>query len=133
MAMPLQNQIGCKKVCFKDLVIWSDVEMVVDLTLAPTLSQKDKLLGKGLHIPKRVNEGFNANVDDDFSLLEGDVKKLLVNGIPSIEFSKRVHKLLVNVHFGGTQVAEAKNKFNGSLKPFLWVMEALRAISVDEY
>ncbi|MBA0592033.1 hypothetical protein Gorai_009020, partial [Gossypium raimondii] len=32
----------------------------------------------------------------EFSLLEGDVKKSVVNGIPLIEFSKRIHQLLVN-------------------------------------
>ncbi|KAH1072805.1 hypothetical protein J1N35_025133 [Gossypium stocksii] len=30
------------------------------------------------------------------SLLEGDVKKSMVDGIPLIEFSKRIHQLLVN-------------------------------------
>ncbi|KAK5819587.1 hypothetical protein PVK06_024600 [Gossypium arboreum] len=34
-------------------------------------------------------------VDGGFSLIEGDVKKSVVNGIPSIDFSERVHQLLV--------------------------------------
>ncbi|MBA0688322.1 hypothetical protein Goari_006121, partial [Gossypium aridum] len=36
------------------------------------------------------------HADGEFSLLEGDVKKSVVNGIPLIEFSKRIHQLLVN-------------------------------------
>ncbi|MBA0743316.1 hypothetical protein Gogos_006010 [Gossypium gossypioides] len=36
------------------------------------------------------------HADREFSLLQGDVKKSVVNGIPLIEFLKRIHQLLVN-------------------------------------
>ncbi|KAK5775757.1 hypothetical protein PVK06_043696 [Gossypium arboreum] len=34
-------------------------------------------------------------VDDDFDLLEGDVKKSVVDGIPFIDFSERIHHQLI--------------------------------------
>ncbi|PPD86803.1 hypothetical protein GOBAR_DD16253 [Gossypium barbadense] len=80
----LPGNPSTKKVCFKYLESNPDVEMVVDLTLAPTLSWKDLVLGKGPIKSKGVSEvGFT---NGKFSLLEG---------IPAIEFSDRVHKLLV--------------------------------------
>ncbi|MBA0716990.1 hypothetical protein Golax_004840, partial [Gossypium laxum] len=73
-----------KKVCFKYSESNPDVEMVVDLTLAPTLSWKDLVLGKGPIKSEGMSEVGFAN--GKFSLHEG---------IPAIEFSDRVHKLLV--------------------------------------
>lgn len=34
-------------------------------------------------------------MEEDSDLLEGDVKKSVVNGIPSIEFSERICQLLI--------------------------------------
>ncbi|MBA0829624.1 hypothetical protein Goarm_014216 [Gossypium armourianum] len=34
-------------------------------------------------------------MDDDFFLLDGDIKRSSVNGIPSIEFSDRVNQILI--------------------------------------
>ncbi|KAG8474118.1 hypothetical protein CXB51_033735 [Gossypium anomalum] len=89
----LPGNPSTKKVCFKYSESNPDVEMVVDLTSAPTLSWKDLVLGKGPIESKGMNEVGFAN--GEFSLLEGDVKKSVVNGIPVIELSDRVHKLLV--------------------------------------
>ncbi|MBA0771648.1 hypothetical protein Gotri_007137 [Gossypium trilobum] len=80
----LPGNPSTKKVCFKYSESNPDVEMVVDLTLAPTLSWKDLVLGKGPIKSKGMSEVGFAN--GKFSLLEG---------IPAIEFSDRVHKLLV--------------------------------------
>ncbi|PPS02059.1 hypothetical protein GOBAR_AA18602 [Gossypium barbadense] len=89
----LPGNPSTKKVCFNYSESNPDVEMVVDLTSAPTLSWKDLVLGKGPIESKGMNEVGFAN--GEFSLLEGDVKKLVVNGIPAIEFSDKVHELLV--------------------------------------
>ncbi|KAK5786729.1 hypothetical protein PVK06_041372 [Gossypium arboreum] len=32
--------------------------------------------------------------DEDFDLMEGDIQKSIVNGIPSIDISERIHQLL---------------------------------------
>ncbi|MBA0607315.1 hypothetical protein Godav_019642, partial [Gossypium davidsonii] len=51
------------------------------------------VLEKGSTVP---NGGSDSNIADEiFSLLEGDVKKSIVNGILAIDFSDRVQKLLV--------------------------------------
>ncbi|MBA0780285.1 hypothetical protein Gotri_004403 [Gossypium trilobum] len=44
-------------------------------------------------IEQKVDSGSQQS-EEDFSLTEGDVKKSVINGIPSIEVSERVHQLL---------------------------------------
>ncbi|PPS11683.1 hypothetical protein GOBAR_AA08953 [Gossypium barbadense] len=72
-----------KKVRFKDSEPISDVEMVVESTLAPTLSWKDMVLGKGF--TKSKGSSNVHSTDGNFSLLEGDVKKSLINANSSKE------------------------------------------------
>ncbi|KAK5802866.1 hypothetical protein PVK06_030494 [Gossypium arboreum] len=44
---------------------------------------------------KERNEGLFSGTDDDFVLLDGDIKRSSVNGIPSIKLSDRVNEILV--------------------------------------
>ncbi|MBA0712682.1 hypothetical protein Golax_011764 [Gossypium laxum] len=44
---------------------------------------------------KEREEGLFSGMDDDFFLLDGDIKRSSVNGIPSIEFSDRVNQILI--------------------------------------
>ncbi|MBA0672731.1 hypothetical protein Goklo_029724 [Gossypium klotzschianum] len=82
-----------KKVRFKELEISPEDVMVVDSTPTPTLSWKDLVLGKSsLELNEVSGDHF---VDGGFSLIEGDVKKSVANGIPFIDFSEREHQLLV--------------------------------------
>ncbi|MBA0704580.1 hypothetical protein Golax_016827 [Gossypium laxum] len=67
--------------------------MVVDSTPTPTLSWKDLVLGKSSLESNEVNG--DHFFDGGFSLIEGDVKKSVANGIPFIDFSEREHQLLV--------------------------------------
>ncbi|MBA0755519.1 hypothetical protein Gogos_022007 [Gossypium gossypioides] len=69
--------------------------MVVDSTPTPTptLSWKDLVLRKSSLEPNEVSG--DHFVDGGFSLIEGDVKKSVANGIPFIDFSEREHQLLV--------------------------------------
>ncbi|PPD78872.1 hypothetical protein GOBAR_DD24210 [Gossypium barbadense] len=60
--------------------------MVKEITLL--LIQKDLILGKG-SLERNGVSGV------EFSLLKRDVNKSVVNGIPSIEFSKRIHQFLI--------------------------------------
>lgn len=53
------------------------------------------LLGKGLNNKKGENKKGNLELDDDFVLLDVDIKKSSVNGVPSIEFSSHVNQVLV--------------------------------------
>ncbi|PPD93498.1 hypothetical protein GOBAR_DD09564 [Gossypium barbadense] len=82
-----------KKVRFKELDISPEDVMVVDSTPTPTLSRNDLVLGKSsLELNEVSGDHF---VDGGFSLIEGDVKKSVANGIPFIDFSDREHQLLV--------------------------------------
>ncbi|MBA0624611.1 hypothetical protein Godav_009941 [Gossypium davidsonii] len=81
-----------KKVRFKESnEILEDV-MVVEPSPMPSLSWKDLLVGKET-IEQKDASG-TQHVDDSFSLLEQDVKKSVVNGILSIDFSERIYQLL---------------------------------------
>ncbi|MBA0688577.1 hypothetical protein Goari_006353 [Gossypium aridum] len=79
-----------KKVWFRDKDDVSNKNMFVDRLAKPTISWKDKLLG---NFPKDPNN--ETMVDDDFDFLEGDVKKSIVDGIPPIDFSERIHRQLI--------------------------------------
>lgn len=79
-----------KKVWFKDKDEDSNKDMVVDQPAEPTISWKDKLFGNS---PKyTINKSV---VDNDFDLMDGNVKKSVVNSIPSIDFSERINHLLI--------------------------------------
>ncbi|MBA0664768.1 hypothetical protein Goklo_004720 [Gossypium klotzschianum] len=81
-----------KKVRFKESEDNPEEVMIVDPTPAPSLSWKDLLMGNKI-IEQKVDSGSQQS-QEDFSLTEGDVKKSVINGIPSIEVSERVHQLL---------------------------------------
>lgn len=64
--------------------------MLDDLPNNPTISWKDKLVGKP---PNVVGSGLEEK--KDFELLEGDIQKYVVNGTPSIEFSEMIHQIFI--------------------------------------
>ncbi|MBA0788952.1 hypothetical protein Gotri_028035 [Gossypium trilobum] len=53
----------------------------------PIASWKDKLLGN-------LGSNVNSQKEEDFNLMEGDAAKEVVDGIPSIALSKRVHNFI---------------------------------------
>ncbi|KAH1091413.1 hypothetical protein J1N35_018670 [Gossypium stocksii] len=80
-----------KKVRFKES------EVITDDGLAAedyNSRKKDMLLGKDTSALHDTNGGHF--LVDNFSFSEGDVKKSIVDGVPSIEFSERVYQLLEN-------------------------------------
>ncbi|PPR92725.1 hypothetical protein GOBAR_AA27951 [Gossypium barbadense] len=72
------------------------VDMAVDLDPSPSMamSWKDKLLGvDSTSFVKKFMES-DGGSDGDFILLEGDVIRSTINGIPAIDFSDRVKQIL---------------------------------------
>ncbi|MBA0643792.1 hypothetical protein Goklo_028051 [Gossypium klotzschianum] len=67
----------------------------MDLSNEPTLSWKDKLVGKGQSDSKKTVEFLYSKGDDDFEFCEGDIRKSAINDISSIEFLERVHQFLI--------------------------------------
>ncbi|MBA0630646.1 hypothetical protein Godav_002721 [Gossypium davidsonii] len=66
--------------------------MVVDSEPDMELSWKDKLMGKGVVGFHDSSDGSDKGLEEDFDLLEGDIMKSMVNGVPSIESSDRYIK-----------------------------------------
>ncbi|MBA0770037.1 hypothetical protein Gotri_018716 [Gossypium trilobum] len=67
--------------------------MVVDTMTTRTLSWEDLALGNKSDGQKVVDE--SNPLDKDFALQDEDVKRSIANDIPSIDFAKRIHQLLV--------------------------------------
>ncbi|MBA0575251.1 hypothetical protein Golob_025366 [Gossypium lobatum] len=64
--------------------------MLVDLTVEQTTSWKDKLVGHSSNVA-----GNGSEEKEDFDLMDGGIQKSIVNDIPSIEFSDRIHQILI--------------------------------------
>ncbi|MBA0696666.1 hypothetical protein Goari_003199 [Gossypium aridum] len=64
--------------------------MLVDLTVEQTTSWKDKLVGHSSNVA-----GNGSEEKEDFDLMDGGTQKSIVNDIPSIEFSDRIHQILI--------------------------------------
>ncbi|PPE01769.1 hypothetical protein GOBAR_DD01208 [Gossypium barbadense] len=60
--------------------------MAVDSTPMPLESWKDKWLRRGNH---------GSTGEEDLELLEGDVTKTTINGVPTTNFSKRTQQILI--------------------------------------
>ncbi|MBA0648153.1 hypothetical protein Goklo_015927 [Gossypium klotzschianum] len=64
--------------------------MMIDLTFNQLIYWKDKLVG---HSAKVALNG--PEEKEDFDILEGDIQKSFVNGMPSISFTNRIHQILI--------------------------------------
>ncbi|MBA0723071.1 hypothetical protein Golax_003682 [Gossypium laxum] len=111
-----------KKVPFKDTDNIPDVEMVIESPPVPAPSWKDIVFGKDPSKSKEVS--INHSIDGDFSLLEGDDKKSIINCILIIDFLDRVQNLLVKDMFMsvilnllGTYSTALQNKVYGLWRP----------------
>ncbi|MBA0700840.1 hypothetical protein Goari_005536, partial [Gossypium aridum] len=93
MASSFSRVLSMKKVCFKDSTNVLEDEMVVDTMTSRTLSWEDLVLRNKSDGQKVMDE--SNPLDKDFALQDEDVKKSIANDIPSIDFSKSIHQLLV--------------------------------------
>ncbi|MBA0734115.1 hypothetical protein Gogos_018060 [Gossypium gossypioides] len=71
------------------------MDIAVDAPTKVVLSWKDRLIGKGIVGSRKSINPNGLEDNDDFELLEGDLTRSIVNRILSIEFSDRVHQLLI--------------------------------------
>ncbi|KAK5784602.1 hypothetical protein PVK06_039128 [Gossypium arboreum] len=93
MAFSFSGVLSTKKVHFKDSTSVLEDELVVHTMTTRTLSWNDLVLGNKSDKQKVVDE--SNPLDKDFALQDEDVKKSIVNDIPSIDFSKKIHQLFV--------------------------------------
>ncbi|KAH1082129.1 hypothetical protein J1N35_021890 [Gossypium stocksii] len=90
----MPEDLSTKKVHLKEQRMASNLLIVVDLDPTPTVTWKDKLLG-GSSTKGGVTEILELDRESDLEFVEGDIKKLDINGIPSIDFSKNGNQILV--------------------------------------
>ncbi|KAA3486878.1 LINE-1 reverse transcriptase isogeny [Gossypium australe] len=78
-----------KKVRFREEDGELNNDMMVDLASEQNISWRDKLVGQ---LSKEGSNGSESK--EDFEILEGDIQKSVVNGVPSINFSDRIFQFL---------------------------------------
>ncbi|KAL1161297.1 hypothetical protein V6Z11_A07G124000 [Gossypium hirsutum] len=79
-----------KKVRFKDKKDGMSNDMVVEMISDQPTSWRDMLVGHS------SNDGFNNSGEKDtIDIVEGDIQKSVVNGVPSITFSDRIHQIFI--------------------------------------
>ncbi|KAK5839964.1 hypothetical protein PVK06_008824 [Gossypium arboreum] len=92
----LSEDRNTKKIRFKDDSDGASVDMAMDSDppLSATMSWKDKLFGAGSSGAGQEVAGVDEGSDGDFILLDDDIIRSTVNGIPTIDFSDRVKEIL---------------------------------------
>ncbi|PPS02926.1 hypothetical protein GOBAR_AA17745 [Gossypium barbadense] len=79
-----------KKVRFKDKKDGMSNDMVVEMISEQPTSWRDML------VVHSSNDGFNNSGEKDtIDIVEGDIQKSVVNGVPSITFSDRIHQIFI--------------------------------------
>ncbi|KAK8289993.1 hypothetical protein V6Z12_D07G230300 [Gossypium hirsutum] len=86
----ISEELIPKKVRFRGEDVDANNIMLIDSPPEKPTSWKDMLVGQSSKETLKVLEG-----KDDLDILEGDIQKSFVNGIPSISFSDRIHKILI--------------------------------------
>lgn len=79
-----------KKVKFRGKKDDTTNNMMIDLSLEKPISWRDMLVGQLSKDTFNGSEGKN-----DLDILDGDIQKSVVNGVPSISFSDKIHKILI--------------------------------------
>ncbi|KAH1121392.1 hypothetical protein J1N35_004552 [Gossypium stocksii] len=83
------EDLTLKKIRFREEGENEGGDVLAELPIEPRVSWKDKLVGKTTSI------GGNGLEEKDDKWLDGDVQKSVVNETPSIEFSERIHQILI--------------------------------------
>ncbi|KAK8360145.1 hypothetical protein V6Z12_A04G142800 [Gossypium hirsutum] len=89
-----ESDRNTKKVRFKDNLVEEDITIDGELDPKPTSSWKDKLLGGLTGISGLDYIAPIEGSDNDFELLEGDVNRTTIDGVPAITFSDRIKNIL---------------------------------------
>ncbi|MBA0699236.1 hypothetical protein Goari_000890 [Gossypium aridum] len=79
-----------KEVRFRDKDDNTHSDVMINLSIDQPTFWKDKLVG---HSSKSVYKELDKK--EDFDILEGDIQKSFVNGVPFISFSDRIHQILI--------------------------------------
>ncbi|KAK5825070.1 hypothetical protein PVK06_019872 [Gossypium arboreum] len=90
LGIAIMEDLIPKKVRFRDKEEEAGNGMMIDTPSSQSTFWRDKLIG---HSSKDVYN--NLDDKDAIDILEGDIQKSIVNGVPSITFSGRIHQILI--------------------------------------
>ncbi|XP_016675437.2 uncharacterized protein [Gossypium hirsutum] len=79
-----------KKVRFREDDADINKNMLIDSSPEKSISWRDMLVGQ----PSK-DTLIDLEENDDLNILDGDIQKTVVDGVPSISFSERIHKILI--------------------------------------
>ncbi|KAG8490242.1 hypothetical protein CXB51_015567 [Gossypium anomalum] len=87
---PAIEELIPKKVRFRDNEEVTSIDMVIERSSAQPTSWRDMLVGQS-------SKGGSNDSDENEAIviLEGDIQRSVVNGMPSITFSDRIHQILI--------------------------------------
>ncbi|MBA0736910.1 hypothetical protein Gogos_010398 [Gossypium gossypioides] len=91
----LNEDSTTKKMSFNGLGEDMSVDIVMDLSLAPALSWKAKLLGRGVIGSKDSFASSSTINEEDPDFMEEDIMRSIVNGMSVIDFFERIQQILV--------------------------------------
>ncbi|MBA0768058.1 hypothetical protein Gotri_016894, partial [Gossypium trilobum] len=79
-----------KKVRFRDDDVVTNNNMLIDSSQEKSISWRDMLVGQS-----SKDTTIDLEENDDLDILDRDIQKTFVDGVPSISFSDRIHKILI--------------------------------------
>ncbi|KAK5838400.1 hypothetical protein PVK06_007129 [Gossypium arboreum] len=87
---PTTEEMIPKKVRFKDKEEATSNDIVIEQPSIQPTSWRDILVGQS-------SKGGSNNSDENeaFDILKRDIQRSVVNGVPSITFSDRIHQILI--------------------------------------
>ncbi|MBA0877889.1 hypothetical protein Goshw_010630 [Gossypium schwendimanii] len=88
-----------KKVHFRNEDVNTNNNMLIDTSPEKSISWRDMFVGQSSKDILIDLEG-----KDDLDILDGDIQKTFVDGVPSISFSDRIHKILIQEEMVGKVV-----------------------------
>ncbi|MBA0818912.1 hypothetical protein Gohar_025515 [Gossypium harknessii] len=86
----ISEELIPKKVRFRGRDVDTNNNMMINSSPEKPISWKDMLVGQSSKYTFNGLEG-----KDDLDILDGDIQKSFVNGLPSISISNRIHKILI--------------------------------------
>ncbi|MBA0868132.1 hypothetical protein Goshw_009293, partial [Gossypium schwendimanii] len=79
-----------KKVRFREDDADTNNNMLIDSSPEKSISWRDMLVGQS-----SKDTLIDLEENDDLDILDGDIQKTFMDGVPSISFSDRIHKILI--------------------------------------
>ncbi|XP_016752428.1 uncharacterized protein [Gossypium hirsutum] len=90
LGKPIGEELIPKKVRFREKVEEPSNDMMIELSSDQPTSWRDMLVSQS---SKNGSNGLDEK--EAFDILEGDIQRTVVNGVPSITFSERIYQIFI--------------------------------------